>query len=140
MTEIGTLHGETRAYRFACDVAALCAVEAMLAMSGPKESGGPFDFPGLGVYAGARGRTAPTSLPSAKIVEMEGVGHFLMLEKAEEFATLAGAVSDCRLVVGTTSVGHRELQHPLRRLEYGARLILRVLPAAPVALVFGSYT
>jgi pimeloyl-ACP methyl ester carboxylesterase len=66
------------------------AVEAMMAMSGPKESGGPFDFPGLGVYAGARGRTAPTSLPSAKIVEMEGVGHFLMLEKADEFNKLPG--------------------------------------------------
>ena len=51
---------------------------------------------------------------------------------------LADAVADCRLVVGTTSVGHRELQHPIRRLEYGARLMLRVLPAAPVALVFGS--
>ena len=66
------------------------------------------------------------------------VGAAPLLEKAEEFASLADAVADCRLVVGTTSVGHRELQHPLRRLEYGARLMLRVLPAAPVALVFGS--
>jgi tRNA/rRNA methyltransferase len=47
-------------------------------------------------------------------------------------------VADCRLVVGTTSVGHRELQHPLRRLEFGARLIRRALPEAPVALLFGS--
>ena len=47
-------------------------------------------------------------------------------------------MAECRLVVGTTSVGHRELQHPIRRLEYGARLILRALPSAPVALVFGS--
>jgi len=66
------------------------------------------------------------------------VGAAPLLRKAEEFATLADAVADCRLVVGTTSVGHRELQHPIRRLEYGARLMLRVLPAAPVALVFGS--
>jgi tRNA/rRNA methyltransferase len=66
------------------------------------------------------------------------VGAAPLLENAEEFTSLAGAVADCRLVVGTTSVGHRELQHPLRRLEYGARLILRILPAAPVALVFGS--
>jgi tRNA/rRNA methyltransferase len=66
------------------------------------------------------------------------VGAAPLLQKAEEFASLADAVGDCRLVVGTTSVGHRELQHPLRRLEYGARLILRVLSAAPVALVFGS--
>ena len=41
-------------------------------------------------------------------------------------------------MVGTTSVGHRELQHPLRRLEYGARQIRRALPASPVALLFGS--
>ncbi len=66
------------------------------------------------------------------------VGAAPLLQKAEEFGTLADAVADCRLVVGTTSVGHRELQHPLRRLEYGARLMLRALPAAPVALVFGS--
>ena len=66
------------------------------------------------------------------------VGAFPLLQKAEEFPTLADAVAACPLVVGTTSVGHRELQHPLRRLEYGARLILRALPSAPVALVFGS--
>ena len=66
------------------------------------------------------------------------VGAAPLLQKAEEFASLADAVADCRLVVGTTSVGHRELQHPIRRLEYGARLMLRALPAAPVALVFGS--
>ena len=66
------------------------------------------------------------------------VGAAPLLQKAEEFPTLADAVAACPLVVGTTSVGHRELQHPLRRLEYGARLILRALPSAPVALVFGS--
>jgi len=41
-------------------------------------------------------------------------------------------------VVGTTSLGHRELQHPLRSLESGARLIRRTLASAPVALLFGS--
>jgi tRNA/rRNA methyltransferase len=66
------------------------------------------------------------------------VGAAPLLQKAEEFATLGEAVAECRLVVGTTSVGHRELQHPIRRLEYGARLMLRALPATPVALVFGS--
>ena len=53
------------------------------------------------------------------------VGAAPLLQKAEEFATLREAITDCRLVVGTTSVGHRELQHPIRRLEYGARLMLR---------------
>jgi tRNA/rRNA methyltransferase len=66
------------------------------------------------------------------------VGAAPLLEAAEEFSSVAEAVADCRLVVGTTSVGHRELQHPLRRLEFGARLIGRALAQAPVALLFGS--
>jgi TrmH family RNA methyltransferase len=66
------------------------------------------------------------------------VGAAPLLRAAEEFTNLADAVADCRLVVGTTSVGHRELQHSVRRLEYGARLILKALAAGPVALLFGS--
>jgi len=64
------------------------------------------------------------------------VGAAPLLASAEEFPTLADAVADCALVVGTTSVGHRELQHPLRRLEYGARLMRKA--AGPIALLFGS--
>jgi TrmH family RNA methyltransferase len=66
------------------------------------------------------------------------VGAAPLLQTAEEHATTADAVGDCELVVGTTSVGHRELQHPLRRLEYGARLIRSRLQKAPVAVLFGS--
>jgi TrmH family RNA methyltransferase len=66
------------------------------------------------------------------------VGAAPLLQAAENFACVADAVADCRLVIGTTSIGHRELQHPVRRLEYGARLILQELPKAPVALLFGS--
>jgi TrmH family RNA methyltransferase len=61
-----------------------------------------------------------------------------ILRAAEEFPRLADAIADCRLVVGTTALGHRELQHPLRTLEYGGRLIRRGLTSAPVALLFGS--
>jgi len=64
------------------------------------------------------------------------VGAASLLASAQEFTNVSDAVRDCRLVVGTTSVGHRELQHPLRRLEYGARLIRKA--AGPVALLFGS--
>jgi TrmH family RNA methyltransferase len=42
------------------------------------------------------------------------------------------------LVVGTTSIGHRTLEHPLRRLELGGRVIARKMTSAPVALLFGS--
>jgi tRNA/rRNA methyltransferase len=66
------------------------------------------------------------------------VGAAPLLRKAEQHSSVAEAIADCRLVVGTTSLGHRELQHPLRRLEYGARLIRRGLAQAPVALLFGS--
>ncbi len=51
---------------------------------------------------------------------------------------MAEAVADCALVVGTTSIGHRALEHPLRRLEYGGRLIAKKLATLPVALLFGS--
>src|SRR5215471_14930028 len=66
------------------------------------------------------------------------VGAAPLLAKAQEFPSVAAAVADCRLVVGTTAAGRRELQHPIRRLEYGARVISRALTAGPVALLFGS--
>ncbi len=66
------------------------------------------------------------------------VGATGVLSAAEEFENVAAAVADCSLVVGTTAVRHRELQHSLRRLEYGARLIRKQLPSARVALLFGS--
>ena len=59
-----------------------------------------------------------------------------ILESTQEFSTVAEAVADCTLVVGTTAVGPRILKHPLRRLEYGARLVRK--SPGPVALLFGS--
>jgi tRNA/rRNA methyltransferase len=66
------------------------------------------------------------------------VGASELLANAEEYKTVAEAVADCTVVVGTTAVRHRELQHPLRRLEYGARLIRKHLASSRVALLFGS--
>jgi TrmH family RNA methyltransferase len=66
------------------------------------------------------------------------VGAAALLESAEEFQSVADAVADCTLVVGTTALGSRELHHPLRQLAYGARLIRRRLASGPVALLFGS--
>lgn len=66
------------------------------------------------------------------------VGASALLASAEEYKTVAEAVADCTVVVGTTAVRHRELQHPLRRLEYGARLIRKQLGSSRVALLFGS--
>jgi tRNA/rRNA methyltransferase len=66
------------------------------------------------------------------------VGAAPLLQTAEEFSSVADAVADAHLVVGTTSIGHRELQHSMRRLEYGGRLIRRRLESGAVALLFGS--
>src|SRR4051812_26018641 len=67
------------------------------------------------------------------------VGAAPLLQTAEEYSSVGDAVADCELVVGTTSVGHRGLQHPLRRLEDGGRLIRRRLQKATAgALLFGS--
>jgi len=61
-----------------------------------------------------------------------------ILKAAQEYETVGEAVGDCSLVVGTTSIGHRELQHPLNLLEPGAKLIRREMATSPVALLFGS--
>jgi TrmH family RNA methyltransferase len=61
-----------------------------------------------------------------------------LLASAEEYKNVADAVADCCLVVGTTAVGHRELRHPVKRLEYGARLIRKEAASSRVALLFGS--
>ncbi len=66
------------------------------------------------------------------------VGASPLLAGAEEYKSLAEAVADCTLVVGTTAVGPRELQHRVKRLEQGARLIRKRLAASHVALLFGS--
>jgi TrmH family RNA methyltransferase len=66
------------------------------------------------------------------------VGAREVMAAAVEFNTVAEAVADCRLVVGTTAATRRELQHELRRLEAGGRAIRKQLPSGPVAVLFGS--
>jgi TrmH family RNA methyltransferase len=66
------------------------------------------------------------------------MGGASLLASAEEYSSVAEAVADCSLVVGTTSIQHRELLHPIRRLDEGAALIRQRLTSANVALLFGS--
>jgi tRNA/rRNA methyltransferase len=66
------------------------------------------------------------------------VGASSVLLNAEVFGSVAEAVADCSLVVGTSAVGERELHHPLRVLNQAAELIRQGLRGAPVALLFGS--
>jgi tRNA/rRNA methyltransferase len=64
------------------------------------------------------------------------VGASRVLAGAEEFTSITDAVADCGLVVGTTAVGRREIQHPLRRPEEAAAIINS--QTSRVALLFGS--
>lgn len=67
------------------------------------------------------------------------VGASALLQKAEEYKTLAEAVADCTLVVGTTAGRNRTLEHSLLRLDQdGGARIRQQLPAGRVALLFGS--
>jgi TrmH family RNA methyltransferase len=66
------------------------------------------------------------------------VGASSVLTAAQEYGSVAEAIADCTLVVGTTAVRNRKLQHPFRRLEAGASLIRKRLLSRPVALLFGS--
>jgi TrmH family RNA methyltransferase len=63
-----------------------------------------------------------------------------VLGAAVAYESIAAAVADCALVVGTTAVGERDLQHPLRVLADGAELIRQIdgVDAGRVALLFGS--
>ena len=66
------------------------------------------------------------------------VGAGPILKNAEEFRTVAHAIADCGLVVGTTTGGRRDPQQALRSLPDAAPAIRKRLRAAPVALLFGS--
>jgi TrmH family RNA methyltransferase len=65
-----------------------------------------------------------------------------VIAAAATFPSVTGAVADCTLVVGTTAVGERALQHPLHTLPEAAPLlrgeITRSDGAGRVALLFGS--
>jgi tRNA/rRNA methyltransferase len=67
------------------------------------------------------------------------VGASDLLNSAEEYKTVADAVADCSLIVGTTAVRNRALQQPVRRLDEQAGSTIRQhLQTARVALLFGS--
>jgi tRNA/rRNA methyltransferase len=63
-----------------------------------------------------------------------------VLASAVSFVSVADAVADCTMVVGTTAVGERVLQHPLYGLAEAGGMIGEELVRAGgrVALLFGS--
>lgn len=66
------------------------------------------------------------------------VGAVELLANAEEFRSVADAIADSTLVIGTTAVRNRQLQHKMRGLQDSAVLIRRRLRSSRVALLFGS--
>jgi len=66
------------------------------------------------------------------------VGASALLAGAQEYKSVAEAVADCALVVGTTSARNRGLQQDLLPLPDAARRIRKQLASGRVALLFGS--
>jgi TrmH family RNA methyltransferase len=66
------------------------------------------------------------------------VGASSVLARAERSTSVAEAVADSTLVVGTTAVRHRHLHHAVRRSDEAARLLRTRLQSSNVALLFGS--
>jgi tRNA/rRNA methyltransferase len=66
------------------------------------------------------------------------VGAAELLQNAEVFETVAEAVADCALVVGTSAVRDRELHHEVSTLPRVANDICISLNKQNVALMFGS--
>ena len=64
------------------------------------------------------------------------VGASKVLASAREYHSVAEAIADCTLVIGTTAGHDRELHHPMRRLDAATRLVRK--HAGPVAILFGS--
>jgi TrmH family RNA methyltransferase len=67
---------------------------------------------------------------------VSAVGGAHVLKSARVFETVAEAVADCSLVVGTTAARKRELQQPIEWIDTGMNGIRE--HAGPVALLFGS--
>jgi tRNA/rRNA methyltransferase len=63
----------------------------------------------------------------------------LVLQSAEEFASVADAVADCSLVVGTVEGSGRRTEEPLERLEaVAAEMVVSLHGGAKGAVLFGS--
>ena len=66
------------------------------------------------------------------------VGAAELLQRAEVFSSLAEAIGDCSLVIGTTAARDRELQQPMRSVAEGAPIVRAQLAVGNVAALFGS--
>jgi TrmH family RNA methyltransferase len=77
---------------------------------------------------------------SAPVATNAAVAAQHVMASAQRFDTLADALADCTMVVGTTAIGERTLTQIVLPLEQAAPVMLTTLdvPGGRVALLFGS--
>jgi tRNA/rRNA methyltransferase len=63
--------------------------------------------------------------------------HYI-LDQAQVFDSVAEAVADCSLIVGSTSADNRDLHLPLYRLEAAGQMLNEWVAASNAAVLFGS--
>lgn len=85
----------------------------------------------------ARLRLANCYVPSFREAR-SAVGAPHLLQNAEEFPSVAEAVSDCSLVIGTTGAASRRPEHRLHRLDSIGSTLRSRLATERIALLFGS--
>jgi len=61
-----------------------------------------------------------------------------LLASAEQLKSVADAVADCTLVVATSAIGSRKIEHDVLRLEAGVQRIRKNLRSGKTAILFGS--
>ena len=66
------------------------------------------------------------------------VGASPLMQAAKEFKSVAEAIADCALAVGTTAIRHRQLQQPWKTLDKAVIPLRSNLCRLNVALLFGS--
>lgn len=64
------------------------------------------------------------------------IGASEVLRQVEEYQEVRQAIADCSLVIGTSALGHRKLQHDVVDLDQSGQLISKSI--ASIALLFGS--
>jgi len=66
------------------------------------------------------------------------VGAAELLKTSQQYENVTDTVADCSLVIGTSAIGNRLPEQPIRTLQAGAKLISNRLRSGRVALLFGS--
>jgi tRNA/rRNA methyltransferase len=110
-----------------------------------------FGFPHLRVVNDFAPPFEAAQIEAAQLEAKSAVAAQQVMAAARRFDTLAAAIADCTLVVGTTAIGDRGLTQPVLPLQLAAPRILATLAAGPsgpyalnpkpspsVALLFGS--